>query len=124
MPLFNTATTASALGVTPKWLDNLLSHNNLAGLPQESQGVARRLSISVITQLALAKELIDQLGVPSPAALAIAARALQEPPGECYLSPHLRLSLDIASLKSQVLDRLTHAVETAPTPRRGRPPKR
>lgn len=124
MPLYNTTTTAAVLDVTPKWLDNLLSHNDINGLPTESQGVARRLSISAITTLALAKELMDVLDIPSPAALRLAQRILADQPGEVAISPNLTLTLRLDVLQADILRRLAHAVETVPTPRRGRPPKR
>lgn len=124
MPLYNTSTAATAIGVTPKWLDNLLSHNHLDAVPSESQGVARRLSVSAVTLIVLAKELIENLDLPSPAALRIATTLMASPSGDIQLSPVLRLSLSTDELRANVLDRLARAVEVAPTPRRGRPPKR
>jgi hypothetical protein len=124
MPLYNTATAAVAMGVTPKWLDNLLSHNNIDGLQSDSQGVARRLSIATVTVLVLTKELIDALELPAPIALRIATAIVANPDGELLLSPTVHLTLRADDLRLDVLDRLTRAVEIAPTPRRGRPPKR
>ena len=124
MPLYNTSTAAAAMGVTPKWLDNLLSHNRIDIVRSDSQGVARRLSVAAVTQLVLAKELIENLDLPSPAALRIAGTLLASPSGESRLSPTLRISVSIDDLRTDVLERLTRAVEVAPTPRRGRPPKR
>lgn len=124
MPLYNTATTAAALGVSPKWLDNLLSHNDIQGVATESQGVARRLPLSVVTALALAMDLIDDLAIPAPAALRLASRILSTNGGQLVVPSGLRLSIDLESLHSRVLEQLARAVETAPTPRRGRPPKR
>jgi len=123
MPSYNTLTAATVLGVTPKWLDNLLSHNDIDGLRSDRQGVARRLSLATITVLSLTKELIDTLDVAAPAALRIAARLLNNPNGYLDVSPRLHLSLRADALKADVLDRLARAVEVAPTPRRGRPPK-
>ena len=124
MPLYNTTTTAAALGVKPKWLDNLLSHNDIQGLQSESQGVSRRLSLGTVITLALAKELIDTIGLPAPAALRLAVRINNNPVSEIALSPHLSVSTRADALKAAVLSRLAGAVEVAPTPRRGRPPKR
>lgn len=124
MPLYNTSAAAAAMGVTPKWLDNLLSHNRIDAVPSESQGIARRLSIAAVTQLVLAKELTESLDLPSPAALRLAGRLLESQSGDIRVSPTLRITLSIDDLKANVLERLTRAVEIAPTPRRGRPPKR
>jgi hypothetical protein len=124
MPSYNTATAATALRVTPKWLDNLLSHNTIDGFSRDSQGVARRLSLATITVLALAKELVDTLELSVPAALRLADRILDDSSGHLVLSPALSLAVHADSLKSDLLARLAHAVESAPSPRRGRPPKR
>ncbi len=124
MPLYNTATTAVALDVTPKWLDNLLSHNDIDGLRSESQGVARRLSLETIITLALAKELIDTINLSAPAALRLAVQVNTNGGGEIALTPHLHATIRLDALKIDVLTRLARAVEVAPTPRRGRPPKR
>ncbi len=124
MPLYNTATAAAAIEVSPKWLDNLLSHNDIADIQIQSQGVARRLSLSAITQLLLVKQLIDTLNLPSPCAIRLAESLLSSSSGEVPLSPLLHLSLRPDAFRADVLARLARAVEAAPTPRRGRPPKR
>ena len=124
MPLYNTATTASALGVNPKWLDNLLSHNDLDGIQGLSQGVARRLSLSSILTIALARDLAESLSIPTTSALRTATRVLETQHGEINLSPSLRLVVDLDALRTDILASLARAVELAPTPRRGRPPKR
>jgi hypothetical protein len=124
MPFYNTATAAAALEVSPKWLDNLLSHNKLDGLESESQGVSRRLSFSTIMVIALARDCIDTMGVPMPSALQLATRLLDTSDGELAISRCLSISVQLSVLRSNVLSKLARAVETAPTPRRGRPPKR
>lgn len=124
MPLYNTATAATAINVTPKWLDNLLSHNKIDGLQGDTQGVARKLSLQSITIIALAKELIDALDLRAPAAIKLAAMFLDSAAGEVTISPQLHLRFDTAAFRAEVLARLSRAVEIAPSPRRGRPPKR
>lgn len=124
MPSYNTATVASALGVTQKWLDNLLSHNDLDGAQRVMQGVARRLSFATVTTLSLAKELIDTVGMKAPAAIELASQILNSSTGELIVSPRLRIKVQTDSLQADVLDSLARAVEIAPSPRRGRPPKR
>jgi len=124
MPLYNTATAAVALGVPPKWLDNLLSHNEITGLQNNAQGVSRRLSVETIAFLMLTRELIGRMGLAAPTALAVARRLIDAPEGDLSLSPWLRMTFQPSALHAEVLTRLRRAVETAPTPRRGRPPKR
>lgn len=125
MPLYNTATSATAIGVTTKWLDNLLSHHDIPGVQSEAQGVSRRLSLAAVTQIALAKDLIDLMSLPVPGALRIAADLLDDPSGGRFGAvPALRITLDLNQFQSAVLANLANAVELAPTRRRGRPPKR
>lgn len=124
MPLYNTATVASAIGVTPKWLDNLLSHNKIAGVQGETQGVSRRLSLSAVTHLLLTKEIMDAMDLGSSTALTLARQLLASPNAELAATPLVRIAFDPEVLRADVLARLARAVELVPTPRRGRPPKR
>lgn len=124
MPLYNTATAAVALEVSPKWLDNLLSHNELDGVSSEAQGIARRLPLAAILVIYLAREFIDTTGLSAPAALSLAARLLNPADHNPRLSPLFSITINADSLQSTLLQKLDRAVETAPTPRRGRPPTR
>ena len=124
MPLYNTATAATAIGVTSKWLDNLLSHNHIPGVQSESQGVSRRLSLAAVTQIALTKELIQLLNVPIPTAVQVASTMLADPDGKSLGDSPIRMTIDLHEFQAEVLQCLARAVELAPTRRRGRPPKR
>ena len=66
---YTVGTAALALDVPTKWLDNVLSHFDLAGVVQEHQGIARKVSLEGVLQLALALALITDLGVPTATAL-------------------------------------------------------
>jgi hypothetical protein len=119
---YTIATAALTLRVPIKWLDNTLSHIRVAGVHQERQGVARRLSIDALLVLAIATMLINDLEIPLAGAIAIAA-ALAGNDGQ-YTSPEgLTLRLDLEKVRADLLERLENAVEIAPTPTRGRPPK-
>ncbi|MEO9225608.1 MAG: hypothetical protein ABI328_04450 [Gemmatimonadaceae bacterium] len=124
MPFYNTATAAAALEVSPKWLDNLLSHNELDGIAREPQGVARRLPLTAILVISLARELIDTTGLSAPSALKLADRLLNSSSQDGPLSPVFTITVNRDALQSTLLRKLARAVETAPTPRRGRPPTR
>lgn len=121
MPLYNSATTAAALGVSHKWLDNLLSHNKIAGVSSERQGVARRLSLSAIELVAIVNELSSSLGAPSASALKIARQMMQKPGFSYRVSPSIALTLDPLVLNRDLAERLAHAVEITPHRSRGRP---
>lgn len=120
MPLYNTATVAVALGVSPKWLDNLLSHNKIDGVDGERQGIARRLSFDTIRTIAIARELTTALELTVPAALRLAARIVAG--AEVDRSAVVSISVDLDALDRQLRAGLAHAVEVTPHPVRGRPP--
>lgn len=123
MPLYTSATTAAALELPPKWLDNLLSHNKIDGVSSECQGVARRLSLAAVETVAVVRELSTGLSIPVAVAIRIADRLLREP-GRIYpASGIVRLSIDVEALRRDVAMRLAHAVEIAPHRPRGRPRK-
>ena len=119
---YTIATAALTLRVPLKWLDNTLSHIRVAGVHQERQGVARRLSIDALLVLAIATMLINDLEIPLAGAIEIAG-GLAGNDGQ-YTSPEgLTLRLDLEKVRADLLERLENAVEIAPIPTRGRPPK-
>jgi hypothetical protein len=119
---YTIATAALTLGMPRKWLDNTLSHIRVAGVHQERQGVSRRLTIDALLVLAIATMLINDLAIPLADAIEI-AEDLTRNDGQ-YTSPEgLTLRLDLEKVRSGLHERLENAVEIAPIPRRGRPPK-
>lgn len=134
MPSYNTTTVATALRTSPKWLDNLLSHNKIEGVVGGRQGVQRRLSADAVRTVALVRELTDHAGLPTPIAVRIASAMLKSTAltGDTTVGSHeLRrrtrlssavwLELDLAALDRDVSAGLAHAVEITPHPLRGRP---
>ena len=119
---YTLATAALTLEMPAKWLDNTLSHIRVPGVHQERQGVARRISVDGMLILAVAALLINELGVPLGTAIEMAERLAGN--GGEYKSPGgVVIRLDLQLLRSTMLERLENAVEIAPVPRRGRPPK-
>lgn len=118
---YTIATAALALETSVKWLDNVLSHNRVPGVSQDRQGVSRRLTIEGLLVLALAVLLVQELGVPTPRAIAL-AQDLAKNEGRHLANQGLNLELDLVPFRGRLLERLENAVEVAPTPRRGRPP--
>lgn len=119
---YTIATAAVALRTSIKWLDNVLSHYHVSGVMQEHQGVSRRFTVEGLVVLALAVLLIQELGLTTPRAIAV-AEDLAKNQGRFAASRGLNLVLDISSFRAELLERLESAVEIAPVPRRGRPPK-
>ena len=120
--VYTIATAALTLGTSIKWLDNVLSHNRVSGVAQQRQGVSRRLSVESLVGLAVAILLARELGLPIAKAIAVAER-LAKNEGRYIASRELMLTLDLSSLRADLLERLENAVEIAPVPKRGRPHK-
>jgi hypothetical protein len=119
---YTVATAALTIGTSVKWLDNVLSHNRVSGIARERQGIARRLTVEGLVRLALAVLLARELGLPTAKAITV-AEYLAKNEGR-YIAPHgLMLMLDLSSFRTELLERLESAVEIAPIPKRGRPPK-
>lgn len=126
MPLYNSATAAMALGVSSKWLDNLLSHNDMDGVAGGRQGVPRRLSGDAIRTIALARELGVAIGMSAPAAVRLAGELLSSAGSGATVVGHrfsdvVSVRCDLEALDREVSRGLAHAVEVTPHPARGRP---
>jgi hypothetical protein len=120
---YTVATAALALGVTAKWVDNILSHNKVLGIRQERQGIARHLSIDGLMILGLTALLNSELGLPTTDAIRV-AEEIAKTNGQYLATQGLSVQIDLASFQTSLLERLENAVEIAPVPRRGRPPTR
>jgi hypothetical protein len=118
---YTVATAALALDMPMKWVDNILSHYRLAGIQQERQGIARRLSVEGLLTLALAALLIHELGLPAANAITVANEIIEHD-GQHSAAHGLTIQIDLAAFQNSLLESLERAVEIAPTPRRGRPP--
>jgi hypothetical protein len=119
---YTIATAALTLEMPVKWLDNTLSHIKILGVRQEKQGIARRITIDGLLVLSITVLLINELGF-SLSRAAKMAETLANNNG-VYTSPGgVGIHLNLEALKFKLLERLEHAVEVAPIPKRGRPPK-
>ena len=120
---YTVATTALALGVEPKWLDNALSHHHIPGVARSRRGVRRRIPSRSVVIIAIAEMLGAQLSIPLQRALEIAANLESAESAEYRVSDVLTLRMDVDSLRADVLRRLDEAAEFAAVPRRGRRPR-
>ena len=120
---YTIAAAALTLGMSAKWLDNTLSHIKILGVHQEKQGVARRITIDGLLILSIAALLINEFGMSLSRAAGM-AESLASNNG-LYRSPGgaLAIQLDLEGLRFKLLERLEHAVEVTPIPKRGRPSK-
>ena len=120
---YTVATAALALQVSAKWIDNTLSHFKVQGVSQSRQGASRKLSVESLSVLSIALALIQNLGTPVSTAIGVATRLIQSN-GRITLPLSIVLEIDIEKINATLLERLEHAVEIAPLPRRGRPPQK
>jgi hypothetical protein len=119
---YTVGTVALALAIPIKWIDNVLSHHALPGVFQQRQGVSRKVSLEGVLQLALAIDLIQDLQVPTPDSLHLAA-LLTEAGGNYRTKAGISIEVDLPRIRVHLETRLAEAVEVAPIPRRGRPPR-
>jgi hypothetical protein len=101
-----------------KWVDNVLSHHAIHGVGKIRQGVSRRLSLDSIVELSIALRVHQTFGCPMARSLEIAR--LLAPSGICRIDG-VTISVNLQELKASIVERLQHAVETVPVPKRGRP---
>jgi len=123
MRAYTVAATAVTLGVTRKWVDNVLSHHRVNGVHQARQGILRRVTPTGLLNLEIALGLGRALGIPIARALDISNDLMVARGGEIQLSgpPSITLRVDVDTMERALNARLEHALEMTPIPRRGRP---
>ena len=123
MRAYTVAATAVTLGVTRKWVDNVLSHHRVDGVHQARQGILRRVTPTGLLNLEIALGLGRVLGIPIARALDISNDLMVARGGEIQLSgpPSITLRVDVDTMERALNARLEHALEMTPIPRRGRP---
>lgn len=124
MRSYDVAITSLAIGAPAKWTDNVLSQFPIPDVVLEHRGVARRIPHSGVVRLALVRQLHVELGLSVRDAVRRAEELLGTD-GSCVAAGDaLQLVLDRAALERRVDLALREALESAPAPRRGRPPGR
>lgn len=117
---------AFALDVAPKWLDNFLSQHVVPGVVAAERGVARRVPLSALVLIAIARDLQRGLGVGLGRGLEAARKLVDGDgnPGVLPVGDAGVLRVDLGVLRRAIEDRLVIAMEILVPPRRGRPPGR
>lgn len=120
---YTVAAVAVTLRVSPKWLDNVLSHHRVPGVIQGKQGIARRLTPHAVVVLELARRISRAVGSPIGSALMLAGQLQPGPPAVATLDLQggVKLSIDLEAVTTSVSSRMAEAVEVTPVRRRGRP---
>jgi hypothetical protein len=107
-----------------KWIDNLLSHFDIAGVERTRQGVSRRITMEGILHIALIRRLNRELHVSVASAVALAAQVLASHSACAEVGAGIELRVDRTALEHEIGHRVNDAVEASIRPRRGRPSKR
>jgi hypothetical protein len=127
MAAYSIATVALALGVERKRLENILSRYEIPSTRSGRQGQARRLTRDATVNLAAMIQLEDLLSIPAPAAADLVRTARGQagsPEGSVQLvRESVSLIIGFAAIERALLAQLSEALEMAPRPRRGRPPR-
>lgn len=123
MRAYTVTTTALALGVDHKWLDNLISHHDVPGIARVQRGVRRRIPPRSVATIAVIHALHTTLSVPVHRAVDIAIDIMASSNGEQQLTAFMDLRIDRGTLIDEVTRRLDEAAEFAAVPPRGRRPR-
>ena len=124
MRSYNVAVASLAIDATTKWTDNLLTQHVVPDVISAQRGIARRITHPALIRISLIRQLHISLGVSVADAVRIAAHLLESEAPAVYKSGLLTLTVDIRKLEHRLNERLASVLESAPTPRRGRPPNR
>jgi hypothetical protein len=121
---YDVAVASLAIDAPVRWTDNVITQHHLEGVVAARRGVTRKISHAAVLLLAVARELHAEAGLSVRDALDRAAQLLATTSASVPMSGHLRVTLDRSGLEERLALRLRDALESAPTPRRGRPPRR
>jgi hypothetical protein len=121
---YDVAIASLAIHATNKWTDNLLTQQTIPDVISARRGIARRITHAALIRIALIRQLHTHLGVSVADSVRIAAHLLESEAPGVYESEQFTLTVDIQKLERDLDERLANVLESAPAPRRGRPPNR
>lgn len=107
-----------------KWIDNLLSHFDVAGVERTNRGSPRRITPTGIYHIALTRLIVLELETTLRSAVAFADALMRAESGEVPVFPGFSFKFDRIAFESAVEARITEAVETVVPAKRGRPAAR
>jgi hypothetical protein len=122
MRFYSVAVAALAIDAPLKWTDNLLAHHAIAEVAHRQRGVARGISWHALVRLAVIRQLHVLLGCGVREAVALSGHLLDSAHGSSLSVGALTILLEQDALERDLHARLKDALESAPRPRRGRPP--
>ena len=122
MRLYSVAVCSLVVNAPAKWMDNLLSQHDIPGVAHRDRGLPRGVSWHALVRIGLIRILSHELGCSVRDAVALAERLMDRP--EMEIVDVIAIRFDRSLLEVRLQERLNYALETAPRPRRGRPPRR
>ena len=122
MRSYDVAVASLAIDAPSKWTDNLLTQHTIPHVISARRGIPRRITHPALIRIALIRQLHASLGVSVADAVRIAAHLLESEAPAVYESGQLTLLVDLRRLERELNERLARVLESAPAPRRGRPP--
>jgi len=122
--VYDIAVAALAIDAPRKWTDNVLSQHVVPDVVSARQGVARRIPYQGLLRLAIIRQLHTELGMGVATAVEITNRLLDSGQPPVLSVGQVSLAIDLVALRRALDQRLAAALETVPSRRRGRPPRR
>lgn len=121
---YNVETVAFALGVSSKWVDNLLSKHDLPGVSKTKQGVERRITDAGVLALESTRLLAEDLGLPLKQAVTLARVALESrlAAEAVFVAPSgVTIHIPVDRIQERLRIQILAAIEAVPNRMRGRP---
>ena len=124
MRSYGVAVASLVINAPLKWTDNTLSQHGVTGVISARRGIARRITFPALLRLAIIRQLHTGLGVSVANGVRLANQLLDSDTVGVHRSGQLRLAVDLVELGRELDLRLEEVLESAPSPKRGRPPRR
>ena len=124
MRLYSVAVVSLAIDAPLKWTDNLIAHHVIPDVRSMARGIPRGVSWAGLVRIALIRELHQSIGCGVREAVALSDQLIRTQDHVVTVGRWSRLAFDRHALEEDLQRRLGEALESAPRPRRGRPPRR
>ena len=121
---YSVRTAALALGVSAKWIDNVLFQHDIPGVVSSRQGVERGISDLGIRTLEIVRVCSQELGIPVSRAVEIAVATTNAPAARFVTPSGVELHVPVDAIEQRLRERLVDAIEATPRVPRGRPRRR
>src|SRR5689334_24908069 len=92
---YHSAAAAFAIGRPPKWLVNVLSRYRITGIPRQTRGLSRAISLDALMILRITSDLCADLDLSVARSLELAQALTASSDGTAVLSSGLRVQVDL-----------------------------